>query len=122
MQASLKILIIDDDQEILELLIETFSAEGHQITTAISGYAAIRILEKNTYDIIISDYRMANGNGMIVLNHVSLMKKKPIFYFFSGQADVSIEECLKAGATKFFSKPFDFEPMFLEIEKISFIF
>ena len=46
-----------------------------------------------------------------ILNHVANMTNPPVFIFVSGQADVSAEECLKAGAKKFIGKPFDLDEL-----------
>jgi FixJ family two-component response regulator len=61
---------------------------------------------------------MPNGNGMSVLDFVSKMPKKPFFFFVSGQADISSDAAVQAGAKKFFSKPFDLEELIAEIEQI----
>ncbi len=111
-----KVLIIDDEPDILELMDEEFKYFGFQTLTAICGKDAVTILEKETVDIIVSDYKMPNGNGLSVLSFVNKMPgKKPLFYFVSGQADVSIEDAISAGARKFFSKPFDLDELIKEI-------
>ena len=46
------------------------------------------------------------------------MPKKPIFFFVSGQADVSTEDAVRAGAKRFFSKPFDLDALIKEIEVV----
>jgi DNA-binding NtrC family response regulator len=114
---NLKVLIVDDEPDILDLMEEEFSYCGYQTITAICGNDAINVLETQDIDIVVSDYKMPNGNGMAVLTYVNSMNKKiPIFFFVSGQADVSIEDALKAGAKKFFTKPFDLDELIKEIE------
>jgi DNA-binding NtrC family response regulator len=112
----LTVLIIDDEPDILELMEEEFKYCGYSTMTAICGNDAIKVLDKERIDIIVSDYKMPNGNGMVVLSHVNKMTKPPIFFFVSGQADVSVEDALRAGARKFFSKPFDLDELIKEIE------
>ena len=113
---NLTVLIVDDEPDILELMEEEFLYCGYNTLTAICGKDAIRILENTKVDIIVSDYKMPNGNGMSVLSFVNTMDQPPIFFFVSGQADVSIEDALRAGAKKFFSKPFDLDELIKEIE------
>lgn len=118
---NLKVLIVDDEPDILDLMEEEFRYCGYQTVTAICGNDAIKVLENQDIDIVVSDYKMPNGNGMSVLTHVKSMagdngKKNPVFFFVSGQADVSTEEALKAGARKFFTKPFDLDDLIKEIE------
>lgn len=113
---NLTVLIVDDEPDILELMEEEFKYCGYSTLTAICGNDAIKILDTKKVDIVVSDYKMPNGNGMAVLSHVNRMPTRPIFFFVSGQADVSIEDALRAGAKKFFSKPFDLDELIKEIE------
>lgn len=115
---NLTVLIVDDEPDILELMEEEFRYCGYKTKTAICGNDAIKILSNEPVDIVVSDYKMPNGNGMSVLFHVKNMAgKHPLFFFVSGQADVSTEDALKAGAKKFFSKPFDLDELIREIER-----
>jgi DNA-binding NtrC family response regulator len=113
---NLIVLIIDDEPDILELMEEEFKYCGYTTLSAICGNDAIRILSDQHVDVVVSDYKMPNGNGMTVLSHVNKMPKKPYFYFVSGQADVSVEDAISAGARKFFSKPFDLDELIKEVE------
>ena len=113
---NLTVLIVDDEPDILELMEEEFKYCGYSTLTAVCGNDAVKILNDKPVDIVVSDYKMPNGNGMVVLDAVNKLKKRPEFFFVSGQADVSVEDCLKAGAKKFFSKPFDLDELIKEIE------
>ncbi len=112
---NITVLIVDDEPDILELMEEEFRYCGYDTVTAICGNDAIKILDNRKIDIVVSDYKMPNGNGMAVLGHVNRMAPKPKFYFVSGQADVSVDDALKAGAKKFFSKPFDLDELIRDI-------
>jgi DNA-binding NtrC family response regulator len=115
---NLAVLIVDDEPDILELMEEEFQYCGYQTLSAICGNDAIKLLDSKKVDIVVSDYKMPNGNGMSVLSHVNKMEKKPIFFFVSGQADVSTEDAVRAGAKRFFSKPFDLDELIKEIEVV----
>jgi len=119
MKKKFKILIVDDCPEILLIMEKGFKFHGHQVNTATSGDEAIEILLNKGFDVIISDYQMPNGNGMELLSFVTTMNKPPIFYFLSGQADSSVEDCLKAGAKHFFPKPFELNNLISEVIKKS---
>ena len=113
---NLMVLIVDDEPDILELMEEEFRYCGYQTITAICGNDAIELLNTKPVDIVVSDFKMPNGNGMEILFHISVMNKKPVFFFVSGQADVSTEDAIRAGAKKFFSKPFNLDELIKEIE------
>lgn len=113
------VLIVDDEPDILELMEEEFKYCGYKTLVAGCGNDAVKILADKIVDIVVSDYKMPNGNGMTVLSFVNQMSKKPYFYFVSGQADVSVDDAILAGARKFFSKPFDLDELIKEIESDS---
>ncbi len=115
---NITVLVVDDEQDILELIQDEFQYQGYDTVSAICGNDAIEILKKNPVQVIVSDYKMPNGNGMALLSHVMTMPTKPFFFFVSGQADVSSDAAVKAGANKFFAKPFDLEELIKEIETI----
>ncbi|WP_198295972.1 response regulator [Bacteriovorax sp. Seq25_V] len=114
-----KILIIDDEPDILELLAEELEYEGFATACAGSGNDAVRILENENFDLVISDYKMPNGNGKVVLDYVKSIpeSRRPVFFFVSGQADMSFEEALNEGVRKFFYKPFDLEELIVAIKE-----
>lgn len=119
MSKNITVLLVDDEPDILELMEEEFKYFGYKTLTSLSGNDAIKVLEEGPVDIVVSDYKMPNGNGMSVLTFVNKLDKRPFFYFVSGQADVSVDDAIKAGARKFFSKPFDLVELIKEIEKDS---
>jgi len=108
-----RILVVDDEPDILELLVEELEFEGFSAVAASSGNQALEILQKESFDAVISDYKMPNGNGKVVLDYVNSdeCKSSPVFYFVSGQADMSFQDALKEGVTKFFYKPFDLDEL-----------
>src|SRR5512136_2802435 len=62
-----KILVIDDSPEILTLFSEHLRAEGYEVDTSADGASGIEMVEKRSYDLIISDLKMPGMDGMKVL-------------------------------------------------------
>lgn len=60
---SLKVLAVDDETNILDLLVDAFVSEGHSIDTASSGQQALRKLESGSYDVVLLDLRMPAQDG-----------------------------------------------------------
>jgi DNA-binding NtrC family response regulator len=113
----IKILIVDDEIDILKILEEEFVGNGHIVTTATSGNDAIATIKKMQPEVILCDYKMSNGNGLDVLNFVkTLGKTKPTFFFISGHSDLTPEECIASGARNFFAKPFDIDSIVAQVE------
>ncbi len=114
----MKILIVDDERDILEILGEEFKYYGHEIEVAVSGNEAIEKLKLSQFDVIVSDYRMPDGNGMTLLNFVNSLVVKPLFFFMTAQAEATENDCLNHGATSFFRKPFEMDALIKKIHEL----
>ncbi len=106
-----KILIVDDDPEILELLVDVFTRDGRfETRTAASGYDAGIATEQFRPDVIILDYMLPDVNGNIVCRTI---KSNPDFInikiiIVSGVVNQDeVQELLDAGAEDFLQKPFN---------------
>jgi len=115
-----KILIVDDDEEIVELMVDVLSRDGRfEIKTASSGYDAGIMTEQFRPDLVILDYMLPDINGNIVCRAI---RRNPQLQniriiIVSGVVDASeIEDLLGAGAEEFIRKPFDIVEL---VEKIS---
>ncbi len=58
-----RILVVDDEPEVAEMLTDILSLSGHQLETARSGHTALELIAKNDYDFILSDLRMPDLDG-----------------------------------------------------------
>ena len=65
-----RLLLIDDELEIRELAADLFSDAGYHIDLAISGNEGISLMEKQDYDVVITDLMMPDGNGKQVVSWV----------------------------------------------------
>ena len=106
-----KVLIVDDDAEIVELMVDVLSRDGRFDTqTAGSGYEAGLKTEQFRPDVIILDYMLPDVNGNIVCKTI---KSNPNFesiriIIVSGVANPEeVQELLDAGAIEFIKKPFN---------------
>ncbi len=110
-----KILVTDDEIDIQELIKFQLEMEGYQVVTASSGSEGYQTFQDQNVHVIVSDVRMPNGDGIEFLDKVVATTDPPYFYFMTGFADITKEECLKKGASGFFSKPFNLEEFTSEI-------
>jgi DNA-binding NtrC family response regulator len=104
------LLVVDDDPVTLDLLKEVLSKEGYEVTTASSGEDAITRGMENIFDIIITDVRMGEKDGIEVLR--SFKKISPETTVIVITAFGSIEnaiEAIREGAFDYISKPFKLE-------------
>ena len=68
-----KILVVDDELDILEMLSSFLTHEGFQVKTAPGGHAAIEIFKSETFDLVISDMRMPGMDGLTVMRRLKEM-------------------------------------------------
>jgi excisionase family DNA binding protein len=106
-----KVLIVDDDTEIVELLVDVLTRDGRfEVRTATSGYDAGLATQQFRPDVILLDYMLPDVNGNIVCRTI---KKNPDFastqiIIVSGVVNPEeIDELLKSGAAEFVRKPFN---------------
>lgn len=101
-----RVLLVDDEIELLEAMQELLMAYDFDVTTATSGNIALEVLEKEKFDLILSDVRMADGDGLYFLEKLDKsLEQTPIFFFMTGFADFSAEEVAKKGAYGILNKP-----------------
>jgi len=112
------ILIVDDEQSYRQLLSLVFEAEGNNIRTAMNGRQAIEQLEQDPADVIISDVKMPDMDGIEMLRTVR--ETLPDIGVILMTAFASVEtarEAFKLGADDFIQKPFDVEELKLIVKK-----
>lgn len=101
-----RVLLVDDDADLLELLRLALEGAGHEVITASSGAEAIRVLEgAASFDVIVSDYQMGDVDGAGLARWALDNRGLPtIVLTGKGTMDVAIE-ALRAGAFDFHRKP-----------------
>ncbi len=112
------ILIVDDEQSYRQLLSLVFDGEGHSIRTASNGREALDLLQTEPADVIISDVKMPDMDGIEMLRAVR--EKLPDLGVILMTAFASVEtarEAFKLGADDFIQKPFDVEELKLIVRK-----
>ena len=108
-----RVLVVDDDQDIVDMLSEILSRDGRfEVKTATTGYDAGMLTHSFHPDVMLLDYKLPDINGNIVCRTV---RSKHEFenmrvIIISGVADpAEIEELRAAGADEFIKKPFEIE-------------
>ena len=112
------ILIVDDEQSYRQLLSLVFEGDGHTIRTASNGREALSLLQDEPADVVISDVRMPDMDGIQMLS--SVRETQPDLGVVLMTAFASVEtarEAFKLGADDFIQKPFDVEELKLIVKK-----
>lgn len=107
-----KILIIDDEKSIIDLLTIVFKKEGYSVLSSLSAPRGIDLIDKEDFDLILTDIKLPQMSGMDILRHV--MDKTPntpvIMITAYGTLKQAVE-AFKNGAVDYIVKPFDIEEL-----------
>jgi DNA-binding NtrC family response regulator len=114
----LKILVVDDDEDLRELIVQIFDSAEFETFSAKNGREAFRIFETTKLDVVLSDVRMPEMDGVNLLKRI---KEKnnilPVVFLITGYSDLNPEEAKKYGAVGLVTKPFDRDSLMIAIEK-----
>jgi len=88
---ALRVLVADDQEHMRELLVEALSADGHVVDPAEDGVAALKLLEQETYDLVVSDLQMPQVDGPKLYQEIRRLKPNaaPFFIFITGEDEAS---------------------------------
>ena len=113
-----KILIIDDDPIILEVISEILGTNGYETVTAPSGESGIKELENDYYDLVLTDLVMPDVDGLEILNQTVNRSPKTMCIVLTGYGTInSSVEAMKRGAFDYVTKPVAPKELLVVIEK-----
>jgi two-component system response regulator HydG len=113
-----KILVIDDDMDMCNLLSRFLNKKGYQVATAPSGKKGLELLQSFNPDIVLSDYRLDDMNGNDLLMQIKAYNFNLPVIIITGYSDIKTAvEVLKNGATDYVTKPLFPDEILLTIKK-----
>jgi len=113
------VLIVDDEQEIRDSLSEVLTDEGFLTYTAENGVVALEMLKETHYDIIISDIKMPEMDGVTLLQRVKEQAPDTFVILVTsyGSTETAIN-AMRLGAIDYILKPIDFDELIMRIKNI----
>lgn len=113
-----RLLVVDDEEVIRDLCSEILSRQGYTVDTAENGMAALKKVEKNTYDVVLVDFNMPLMNGLELLETVKrdLPHIEVIIMTAFGTIQNAIE-AMRKGAYDFVLKPFNADQIQVVVKK-----
>jgi diguanylate cyclase (GGDEF)-like protein len=119
MGPSYKILIVDDEEPVSNLMVSLFSKYGHSCETAKDGTEALEKIKKNFFDSAVVDIVMPHMDGIILTRElVNLHPDLPIMVMTGHADEHSAESAFAAGAREFIKKPFSIDEFILRFDKM----
>jgi two-component system response regulator AtoC len=113
-----RVLIVDDEEQMRELLAKVLEKNGYQVTTAGDGGQALTLLEKEPMDLVVTDVRMPGLDGMEALKAIKELNPEIVVIIMTafGSIDQAVQ-AVKEGAYDYINKPFKIDEMLLTIKK-----
>jgi NtrC-family two-component system response regulator AlgB len=102
-----RLLIVDDEKNIRRNLVAFFESCGHRAGAAASGAEALGALGESAFELVLTDYRMAEMNGLELLREIKRRRPDTLVILMTAYATVeNAVEAMKAGAYDYLTKPF----------------
>ena len=113
-----RMLVVDDEKSVRDLLTEYLNEYGYEVTCAANGQDALKIYKEGHFDIILSDLNMAPMDGLELLNTVKEINSDAIFIMITGYPSITSSiEAIKKGARDYITKPFNIDEIRVKVER-----
>ncbi|MCG3173397.1 MAG: Chemotaxis response regulator protein-glutamate methylesterase [Myxococcota bacterium] len=115
---NIKVLVVDDEAMIREILTDFLEVEGYVVHAAGNGREAIEALDREPYDLVLSDLKMPELDGLALLSHIHERELDPVVVMMTGFGTVETAiEAMKKGAFDYILKPFKVEEVIQVMER-----
>ncbi len=115
----MRILIIDDDKDLVEVLKLSFESESFVVDTAFDGEEGSYVARTNEYDAIIVDYALPKKDGKKVCQEIREARKKSPILFLTVLTDIASKvDVFDSGADDYVTKPFSFEELSARVKAL----
>lgn len=112
------ILVVDDEQDVLETLPEILNKWGHQSFVARDGFEGLKIFQENEIDVVISDIRMPEMDGLELLQRVLDIDKHCMIIFLTGYPSLDTAvHAMQSGAHDYLIKPVNLDELKVRLER-----
>jgi two-component system response regulator HydG len=113
-----RVLVIDDDAKLAAAIAESLERKGYAVTIASTGKAGAQRLETDEYDVILTDLRMADVDGLGIVRKARELQPDAEVAVITGFNDVpTAQEAMKLGASNYVLKPIDLGQLRTIVEK-----
>jgi two-component system response regulator PilR (NtrC family) len=111
-----RVLVVDDEASMRDMLRIVLRRDGYEVLVAEGARAALAILEKEHIDLLLSDIRMPDGNGVDVVRAAKAANRDIVAFMMTAFASTDTAvEAMRLGAVDYFSKPFNVDELRLKI-------
>jgi len=112
-----RVLVVDDERNMRTTLRDILEDQGFHVSTAASGERAVKMCERNGYDVVLMDVRMPGIDGVEAMRRIRKGRGKTCVVMMSAYSLEHLEQqALREGALAFLRKPFDVDRLIELIE------
>ena len=113
-----KILVVDDDRNLLELVKMRLESADYEVTTALREEDAIEAVKSQVFDLSVVDLQLVHQDGISLMQELHLiLPEMPVIILTAYGSIESAVEAMKRGAYSYLTKPFDDQDLLLQIER-----
>lgn len=115
-----KILLVDDDELILKVINRILTKDGYEVKTATNGKDALEMIERERYDLLITDLMMPYSNGFEVISRFKQHPNAegvPIIVISSVGTENAVREGLNIGADDYLRKPIMPDELLIRVKR-----
>ena len=113
-----RLLVVDDEEPLLEIFVEFFEESEYELTIAKTGEEAIELLERQEFDLVVTDLNLPGADGLDVLTHAKRRDREMEVIVLTGNAStLTAIDALRQGAYDYVLKPFDLYEMEQTVNK-----
>jgi CheY-like chemotaxis protein/two-component sensor histidine kinase len=114
-----RILVVDDEEHIRDILTETLTSQGCLVDVAENGKMGLETLSLHAYDLMLMDIRMPSYSGLDLLARIkNQISEMPVFVITGLASSEEMDKALELGATKCIRKPFHIKSLIQEIQSV----
>ena len=115
-----KILVVDDEPLIRDLLRDILKEEGYEVSIAMEGLSALKKVKREETDLVITDVKMPGLDGIKLLKEIKEVSPSTLVIVITGYGTIeNAVEAMKEGAYDYITKPITNEQLKLILQKIS---
>jgi len=115
----LRVLLVDDEQELVEALVERLKFRGIEADFATTKETALKLIQEKKYDVAVLDMKMPKISGLEIMEELKKIQPKLKIGFLTGHGSKEdLKECSLKGGCFYLVKPVDFEDFFNKLKEL----
>ncbi len=116
---AMRILVVEDERRMAELLRQGLSEEGHSVTVATDGHEGLSLAESDAFDLVMLDVMLPGIDGLTITRRLRARRNQtPVLLLTARDSDNDVVAGLDLGADDYLTKPFSFEVLFARVRAV----